>query len=370
MAWLKGTIEPVTLENSMMISDQLKKCICKININGSTGTGFFCFIPYNGKYLPVLILADYMISDETNEICIKLNEEDKLIKMNNERKIYINREFSIAIVEIIPKKDLIYDFLEIDQNIFQQNSEEIFNKVSIYILHIPNENKIISFGTIKSICENKIQHFCNTMNGSGGAPLLNISTGKILGFHVGSTHYYNFNKGTFLKSPISQFIEQNKDYISSNGLAPASYWYSDSIYTVKNEIKINNFIEKSQEQGKDQVKKLENKIKELNDLLNDNINKANELKAKLSRFPFELEEGEKMMTIIITSPDKKIIKSMICKNTDVFNDLEKKIYQNNDEVLEKGNQLTINENSIDKNGSLESNKVNDNDIIVINNLKV
>ena len=55
-----------------------------------------------------------------------------------------------------------------------------------------------------------------------------------------------------------------------------------------------------------------------------------------------------MMSIIITSPDKKIIKSIICKNTDVFNDLEKKIYQNDDEVLGKGNQLTINESSIDK----------------------
>ena len=162
----------------------------------------------------------------------------------------------------------------------------------------------------------------------------------------------------------------NKDYISLNGLTSASYWYSDSIYTLKTEIKINNFIEKSQEQGKDQVKKLENKIKELNDLLNDNINKANELKAKLSRFPFELEEGEKMITIIITSPDKKIIKSIICKNTDVFNDLEKKIYQNDVEVFKKGNQFTINESSIDKNESLESNKINNNDIIVINNLKV
>ncbi|MBQ9492031.1 MAG: hypothetical protein IJU86_04605, partial [Firmicutes bacterium] len=33
--------------------------------------------------------------------------------------------------------------------------------------------------------------------------------------------------------------EMNKDYISSNGLTAASYWYSDSIYTVKTEIKIN-----------------------------------------------------------------------------------------------------------------------------------
>ena len=162
----------------------------------------------------------------------------------------------------------------------------------------------------------------------------------------------------------------NKDYISSNGLTSANYWYSDSIYTVKSEIQINNYIEKSQEEEKDKIKKLEEKIKALNDSLNDNLNKIDELKAKLSRFPFELKEGEKIMSIIITSPDKKIIKSIICKNTDVFNDLEKKLYQNDDEVFEKGKQLIINEKNIDKNESLESNKINDNDIIVINNLKV
>ena len=105
MVWLNGAVEPVTLENSLMISKQLKKCICKIDINGSKGTGFFCFISYNGKYLPVLIFADYMISDETNEIFIKINDENKVIKINNERKKFIDRESSIAIVEIIPKKD-------------------------------------------------------------------------------------------------------------------------------------------------------------------------------------------------------------------------------------------------------------------------
>jgi len=229
-------------------------------------------------------------------------------------------------------------------------------------------DKLISYGIIKSIDEKEIFHYCNTIGGSGGAPILNLSNGKIIGLHTSSNHIRRINIGTFLKFPIIQFIELNKDYILSNGLTSASYWYSDSIYTVKSEI--NNFIEKSQEQEKEQVKKLEEKIKELNDLLNDNINKTIELKAKLSRFPFELEEGEKMMTIIITSPNKKVIKSIICKNTDVFNDLEKKIYQKNDEVLGKGNQLTINESSIDKNESLESNKINDNDIIVINNLKV
>ena len=376
MGWLNGAVEPVTLENSVMISEQLKKCICQIEINQEKEinkkkvSGFFCFIQYNGKYLPVLIFAEYIISFELNEIYIKLNNENKVIKLNDGRKIFRNRELSVAIVEIIPQKDHIYDFLELDPNIFQQNSEKIFEKISVYILQIPIENKIVSFGIIKSINENTIKHFCNTMKGSGGAPILNVSTGKIIGLHTSASPHYNINNGTFLKSSITQFIEMNKDYISSNGLTSANYWYSDSIYTVKSEIQITNYIEKSQEDEKDKIKKLEEKIKELNDLLNDNINTIDELKAKLSRFPFELKEGEKIMSIIITSPDKKNIKSIICKNTDIFHDMEKKLYQNDDKVFGKGKQITINEKNIEKTESLENNKINDNDIIVINNLNV
>ena len=371
MVFLMDSADAVTLENSLMINEQLKKCICRIKVQKTEGTGFFCFIPNNGKNLPVLIFAEYMLHGELTEIDIELNDnENRLINLNDGRKIYLDKELFIAIVEIIPKKDRIYNFLEIDHNLFLPDSETIFEKGSAYILHNPPQNKAISYGIIKSIKGHEIFHRCNTFSGSGGAPILNLSNGKIIGFHTRGQRNHNINLGTFLKIPINKFLEKNKDYISLNGLTPASYWYSDSIYTVKTEIKINNLIEKSQEQEKDQIILLENKIKELNDLLNDNINITNELKAKLSRFPFKLEEGEKIMSIIITSPNKRVIKSIIYKNTDVFNDIEKKIYQNDDEVLGKGNQLTINENSIDKNESLESNKINDNDIIVINNLKV
>ena len=38
-----------------------------------------------------------------------------------------------------------------------------------------------------------------------------------------------------------------------------------------------------------------------------------ELKLKLSRYPFELLEDEKLMSIILTSADEKINYSMICK---------------------------------------------------------
>ena len=49
-----------------------------------------------------------------------------------------------------------------------------------------------------------------------------------------------------------------------------------------------------------------------------------ELKIKLSRFPFELNEREKLMSVIFQSTDQNIHLSVICKNTDKFNKIEVK----------------------------------------------
>ena len=78
----------------------------------------------------------------------------------------------------------------------------------------------------------------------------------------------------------------------------------------------NNNDENEIQQEKKTIKELEEKIKELNTLLEDKKPEVNsllskyrilieELKSKLSRFPFELLEGEKLMSIIVASPDEK-----------------------------------------------------------------
>ena len=75
------------------------------------------------------------------------------------------------------------------------------------------------------------------------------------------------------------------------------------------------------------------------------------------------------MSIIVISSDKKLHKTIICKNTELFCDLEKKIYQDNDKI-DIGNYFTLNGKKIDETKSLDDNNIKDNDIIVLNNLKV
>ena len=269
----------------------------------------------------------------------------------------------------------------IDDNLFKDYSIEMLKNESIYILHFDFNSKIISYGNIKQMSENNIYHSCNTQNLSGGAPIISVTSGKIIGLHIGTKQNFNLNLGTFLKIPITQFINSNKDYIYQKGLASNNYSINKNICSINNNNYNNNSISSNINQNDlEKIKVLEEKLKEVNDILHDRINKANsiininqktieELKEKLSRFPFEILKGEKLMSIIVISSDKKLHRAIICKNTELFCDLEKKIYQNNDKI-DIGNYFTLNGKKIDETKSLDDNNIKDNDIIVLSNLKV
>ena len=92
-----------------------------------------------------------------------------------------------------------------------------------------------------------------------------------------------------------------------------------------------------------------------------------ELKKKLSRYPFELNEDEELMSVNFTSGDQKIQNySILCKNTDIFNTLEKKLYQDYKEYYETENYFTVNGNKIHKLKSLRENNIHNNNVIMLN----
>ena len=138
--------------------------------------------------------------------------------------------------------------------------------------------------------------------------------------------------------------------------------------------------------GKDNtINNLENKNKQLNfeyNNINEKLNKINlesreqirkrekiikEYELKISQFPFEFSPGEKIMSIIFISSDQNIISSLICKNTDIFKFLEDKFYEKFSEYKGLDNIFIINGRKINKNKSLEENKIKNNDIITIFN---
>ena len=71
--------------------------------------------------MPVII-SNYHIIDENilkkKEISVDLKNEKKIIYLNDDRKIYMNKQYDVTIIEINPEKDCIYNFLELDDEFF------------------------------------------------------------------------------------------------------------------------------------------------------------------------------------------------------------------------------------------------------------
>ena len=227
-------ISPITNDQFNIISMQLKNnVICKIfSHDGKLGTGFFCNIQYHeqSKYLPVLITNNHVLNknDLNNNQIIKIAYGDdkivKLLTINESRITYTNEGLDISIIEIIPDLDDIYtnNFLEIDETILLENSNQIYIQKPIYILQYPKGDKLsFSLGKVTMIWNQHIEHLCSTESGSSGSPILNLSNFKVIGVHRGSSLEVS-NIGIFFKYIIEDFkklypsllVKEEKKYLN------------------------------------------------------------------------------------------------------------------------------------------------------------
>ena len=207
-----GAKGPVPIKQTELKNKE--DCICKIGGN-KIGTGFFSKIKYKDKYIKVLITNYHIINDEylkdKNKLKVYVNEEYKIISINENSIIYLsdNKKYDIIIIRI--NEDEINNYLEIDENIFKSNSELAYNNEQIYILHYPNAGECkVSYGKgIQKINEYDISHLCNTESGSSGAPILSLLTNKVIGIHKAANKIKNFNIGTFLKFPLNEMKNES-----------------------------------------------------------------------------------------------------------------------------------------------------------------
>ena len=215
---IKGSINSLTIKETEEILNQMKKSICKIRGKG-IGTGFFCELNIDDGNIPCL-MTNYHILDNkfiqaNRHISINIGDSRINQRLYIEEKDIIysspNNEYDIIIINLKNKKSYI-NYLKIDDNLFNNKSEKRYE--SIYILHYPNaQNASVSFGYgIECIDNFDIKHKCNTLPGSSGSPILNLSTNKIIGIHKGCFQRNgenNFNLGTFLKYPLNEIMNKN-----------------------------------------------------------------------------------------------------------------------------------------------------------------
>ena len=195
-----------------------QNCICKIvncDSNEVNGTGFLSLIPYPDKSitLPVLITCNHIINRDTKKVKLFLNDKiEKILVLDNTRKIYVNDEKDIIIIEIKKEDKLKYkNILKIDYDILKnKNLNDIFK--SIYILYFPfGKEVILSMGSIENIKDDIIKYKCETEKGSSGAPIINLNSYNVIGIHKETNNNLSLNIGILLKDSIKNFFKFNKN---------------------------------------------------------------------------------------------------------------------------------------------------------------
>jgi hypothetical protein len=156
--------------------------------------------------------------ESNDNLKVYINKKYKIINVNKNKIIYSssNNKYDIIIIRL--EDNEIEHYLEIDVNIFNKNSEELYKKEPIYIIHYPGKDSIakISYGEgIEKIDEYDIKHLCNTEEGSSGSPILSAMTHEIIGIHKAVRRNKDkkvlYNIGTFLKFPLNELNDNNND---------------------------------------------------------------------------------------------------------------------------------------------------------------
>ena len=396
--------EPVSLEKSEKINEQMKKYICRIYYNNCTGTGFFIKIQHKSKLLPVLMTNNHIIDlkniQNNKIITIFINEENKerFIKINEQRLLYTNEKLDVTIIGLNEIEDNIKHYLELDNSVidsFQLTEDEyeghlknLYLNQSIYILNYPEEkNIVVSYGKLTSINKNEINHKCITKEGSSGSPILLLKSNKVIGIHYGCSKNFDLNKGTLIIYAIFDLINNENNSIFHNKILEKkiadNLQNKNNIFKEKDLLDYNNFNKnvKTNIFIKNNDK---NNIIKGNDLLNNNNfnekeiinnnfiknnNIINIIKINDSLNDNNYNKNEKIKNLIKNTDKNKIIEDNDLSNYIYFNKNKKAndFIKNNiikDDVLLNFNNYNKNKNSNDfiKNND-KNNIIKDNDIL-------
>ena len=143
----KDYIEPINISSTKKILEQMINSICKIEVNNEKiGTGYFCKI----NSMNFLMTSYYIINEkylkDNKDINILINNNENIkIDIRIKREIYFNKEYGITIIELKDEDKIKNNYLELDDNIYNDN--EYYKYKSIYILQYLNGKEIyVSYG--------------------------------------------------------------------------------------------------------------------------------------------------------------------------------------------------------------------------------
>ena len=201
-------------------------------------------------------------------------------------------------------------------------------------------------------------NFIDTMNG-----IQDLLENIIRNSNVNNIHNQLKNIKILINT-INEDIKKNNeklhnlshDIINNGGL-------QNKVLTKKiNKDNINNFNEKIKYLEND-INKKDNIIKELKII---NEQKLKEINALKSCVPFDIKAGDKLMSVIFNDTTGHISHySILCKNTQVFSELEKILYDQFPNYKQSENAFIFNGNVINKFKTLKENKIKHGDYIIV-----
>lgn len=303
-------------------------------------------------------------------------------------------------------KDLLYKIKNIEQlkqkanNIFSQNRyEEAIREYTNLLCFDPLNKKFNSIILAnRATCYLKLEQYLNALNDLNKSLKLNPKYAKgyvkrcnvLLQLKKYKGAIEDFMKAKELEPSSSNCIEEYLEKINQkvsdlefelNNEKLKNKKLCNEIISLKNIINRKDFLINDKT---DQIDDLRKSIKNLDISKYSNQDKQLELFEKLEikeerirnlqyemnqmrlRYPFELKEGEKLMTVIFVSTDQNIHHALICKNTHKFNILEDMLYDKYPKYSDSENYFIANGKKINKNKTLEFNNIKDSDIITLN----
>ena len=333
-------------------------------------------------------------TDEDIQIYINENIEKQNIYIDisgNDLSIIINED---NIIIPLMKKN-------VDQYINESN--EFNNDIPTETSQFENDNDIGI--TNQSYLANELNYMEN--NNACISADINIFESQNKNDNINNEHLYddfNFveNRNNYINEDVNICESQNKQNIISyedlknenKNLKIQNEYLKIQNKTLKEKIennyikeKVDKYIQNFLKTKVNELAKRDKKIMELNlkivklkKLLNNNRTKdkiielmeklelkEKEIKELKSSFPFDLSQGEKLMSIIIKSIDQNIHRSFICKNTDKFAKIESQLYNEFSEYLEteSENYFLVNSKKINRYKSLEENGIRNGDVILL-----
>ena len=194
----------VTKKCHQKILKQMNNSICKIK--NKKEIGIFSYIKYKHSNIYVIIINKYINNEEyLNTINIILNDQEEIIEINE--IIFKDKINNISIIKIKNNNKNI-KYIEIDDKLYEKESENYYKNESIYIFQTIINDILISYGIIKETNKNEIIYTGNI--NAEYSFIFNLNNNKLIGNHKNSTKYYN--KGII----FNNIIKEIKNYSIMN----------------------------------------------------------------------------------------------------------------------------------------------------------